>query len=220
MLPDTVAKTPKQQLDIYLLGEQIGTETFTVAKQTDGYRIDLEAEWKGERWTARYDAKEDWTTRELTIEKPQECKLRMFETGGYMQQTGQRPGKPEIVLTREPMGPIGWFAMRPVISQHAVCFRASRDQAVTMMNFPAFHVELAPRVEVTLSDGRIVDKVRVDDLIDVFCKGNELLIVHYATHGFLAVRPDYAVIGKELAKNDPKGEPWAGELACPERSPK
>jgi len=113
----------------------------------------------------------------------------------------------------------GWYiSLRPTITHGALCAIANQDKHA-MDSFPPWYVvRIAPRTPSTIptSDGkRMLDLVKVDDLIDDYCDGTDLAIVHYPAHGFIAARTDYDAVAQKLAASDPTGELWAGELACP-----
>ena len=109
------------------------------------------------------------------------------------------------------------LALRPTISQAAICARADDEPHALEAYAPWHVVRIAPRAASTVAaaSGGTLDRVRVDEAIDVYCEGRKLAIVHYPAHAFVAARPAYDGAARALAAADPVDDRWAGELACP-----
>lgn len=124
------------------------------------------------------------------------------------------------VVDRESRDHAGWYiSLRPTITQGSLCAIANQDKHA-MDSFAPWHVvRIAPRTPsaIPTTDGkRKLDLVKVDELIDDYCDGNELAIVHDPAHGFIAARADYDAAAQQLAASDPTNDLWAGELGCPD----
>jgi hypothetical protein len=123
-----------------------------------------------------------------------------------------------VASTAEPVGSgLYWIVMWPAVTQAAVCTVAGASD-VGVRSFPGFTVSMGPRQPVDTFDGRKLDKIRVDELVDVYCDGTKLAVVHYSKHALMIAREEYETYGVELAKNDPKNELWEGELKCPDKN--
>jgi hypothetical protein len=159
---------------------------------------------------------------ELQIDRGGEkCVARMRAVDDAMELSIEYPDGVTKVVAREGREHAGWFiAIRPTITQTAIC-AISDDQPHAMDSFaPWYVVRAAPRVAsaVPTADGTgVLDLVKVDELIDVYCEGDRLAIVHYPAHAFIAARAEYDAAAVKLTAPDPTTELWASELGCPPR---
>jgi hypothetical protein len=113
-------------------------------------------------------------------------------------------------------------SIRPALTNTAVCVRADAQPRALESFSPWYVVRTAPRVasKLATADGaRQLDLVKVDGLIDVYCDGGRLAIVHYPKHAFIAARTEYDAAAQALTAADPVDELWAGEVACPPPEP-
>lgn len=210
----------KDQLQVFSLGKQIGSERFVLAKSDGGYRLTIHGAF--DRTFILHDmrVRDDWSVIEVRYELREGsqfmCAGRLASNGlGVFEWTLERHGKSRVV-DREPIEIVYQLGMRPAATQFAICAVGKPDAEVTIRNMPGYRVDIAPREQIKLGDGRTVDKLRVDKLIDVYCDGRRLAWVHYSKHGLLAVRPAYMTTARQIAASDPTDKPWTAAFKCPE----
>jgi hypothetical protein len=194
------------QLDIALTS----TTTYPVMAIELAMRVD-EASWQIERF-------------DLGIRGGKsDCVMRRRQLGDVVEIELELPDGHRRLLDREGREHAAYYvSLRPTLTQTAIC-AAADDQPRALESFPPWYVvHTAPRepTEHATADGaRRLDRVRVDELIDVYCDGAQLAIVHYAAHAFTAARTEYDPLAQRLSAMDPVDDPWAGSLACPPPQP-
>ena len=151
------------------------------------------------------------------------CDARLRNRGEMVELEVEYPDGERQTVDREDRAHAEYFvSIRPAITQSAVCAVAD-DQPRALESFsPWYIVRTAPRVPsavAKVSGAGKLDLVKVDGLIDVYCDGPRLAIVHYAKHGFIAASAEYDAAAQTLTAGDPTDELWASELGCPARKP-
>lgn len=209
-------------------GEDIGHEKFTIKRAGAWHHVDLTAETSFPDPIAielgMWVEPASWRLEriDLQIERGgQACLFRNRHRGDTVEVDVEYPDGVRQSLGREPREHAEHFvAIRPTITQTAICARAD-DQPRALESFtPWYVVRTAPRTPSTVAtaDGKgRLDLVKVDELIDVYCDGPRLAIVHYPKHAFIAARAEYDDAAQKLTAPDPIDERWAAELGCPAR---
>ena len=211
-------------------GEDIGHEVFTMKRDGELLRVDLTAQttfpdpmyieiamWVDPAsW--RLDRHHLHLSRGGTF-----CTFHVRNRGDVVEAKVEDNYGDRRLIEEEAREHAEYFvSLRPAITETAICATAD-DQPRALESFaPWYVVRTAPRKpsELPTADGaRKLDLVRVDDLIDVYCDGATLAIVHYPQHAFVAARAEYDTSAQALAAADPTDDRWAGELACPAPPP-
>jgi hypothetical protein len=205
----------------YSKGSAIDSEDFAIRRHGDGYVLTSESEtWKlsmqvGRKWNVTYFELE---VDEKFRQYPRKCTAKLQRNGDQMEFSVAVGDGQSTVRDSHGFGPAGiyWVNMKPMSTQFAICAVAG-TAPVSLQNFPAFTVEVAPRQSVDVGDGRKLDKIRVDDLVDIYCDGEKLAIVHYGKHALLGAREEYEAYALQLAASDPTDDVWPGSLECPDK---
>lgn len=217
------------ELHLYSAGEPIGQERFTIERRgeratimltgkssfPDAMELELTMQLHAPSWQV--------LEQDLRITRGDDtCLNRLRLRGDVMELETEFPDGERRVTGREPVEhATHYISIRPTITQTAVCVVAD-DRPHAMYSFPGYTVRTAPRVatEHATADGaRRLDKIVVDELIDVYCDGAQLAIVHYPRHAFIAARAEYDELAARLTAPDYNDQRWAGELACPSQTP-
>lgn len=209
-------------------GKDIGHERFTITRDGAWDKVELTAEttfpdaiaidlsmwvdpatWKLDRY-------------DLAIERGGErCVAHLRNRGAEVELEVVYDDGVRQIVDREAREHAEYFvSIRPALTQSAICAVAD-DQPRALESFsPWSIVRTAPRAAsavATASGAGKLDVVKVDGLIDVYCDGPRLAIVHYPKHGFIAARAEYDAAAQALTAADPTDQLWAGELGCPPR---
>lgn len=231
VVPDTIMAPPpgdvvdRGELVLRSGGEDIGHEKFTMERRGPWLHVELTASTTFPAPTdIELQMEVDPATWELDrydlrIERGgRACTGRWRNLGAEVEVAIEEADGTRRVLGREPREHARYnLGLRPTLTQSAVCAVAD-DQPRELESFsPWFIVRTAPRQPSTIAatGGGVLDLVRVDDSIDVYCEGGKLAIVHYAEHAFVAARTEYDAAARALTAPDPVDDLWASELACP-----
>ena len=217
------------ELIVRSAGAEIGRETFTLRRDGDRLVLDLVATatypdrfevhmaMRVDPATWRFDAYDAAIARDGAS-----CVARArLVAGDVAVLEVEYPDGVRTVLDREPREHATHYLVnRPALTNTALCAIAdAREHAVDSFS-PWYVVRTTARTssDVPTADGkRKLDRVRVDELLDLYCDGPHLAIMHYPQHAFVAARSEYDAAARRLAASDPTDNRWAGTLACPVR---
>jgi len=223
---DTGPRVDDGELILRSAGKEFGREKFAISQ--DGTWLDVAVTASSTfpaklalDVTMRVDAATwSFASYDLAIDRDgKHCTVKVRADNSAVEAELEYNGKTRT-LDRESRDHAGWWiTQRPTLTQSAICAMAD-DKPHALDSFtPWYVVRTAPRAASTLatSDGaRKLDLVKVDELIDIYCDGKKLAIVHYTQHAFIAARAEYDAAAQKLTASDPTDNLWAGELSCPD----